>query len=67
MNQGLAYFQSSSVSFQLWVHKSDLNCMCFASKFSISNYFSLKKGSFQFFGRDGFLYQGTNKYMFLRN
>ena len=38
--------------------------VCFVSKFSISNSFSLKKGSFQFFGWDGFLYQGTNKCVF---
>ena len=64
MNQGLAYFQSSSASFQLWVDKSDLDCMCFVNKFSIFNYFSLKKERFQFFGGDGFLYQGTNKCVF---
>ena len=37
----------NQASFQLWVYKSDLDCLCFASQFSISNYFRLKQQSFE--------------------
>ena len=41
-DKGLEYFQSSSASLQLWLHKSDLDCVCIVSQLSKSNHFYLK-------------------------
>lgn len=42
-DKGLEYFQSSSASFQLWLHKSDLDCVCIVNQLSKSNHFCLKE------------------------